>query len=147
MKLTPILFLLTLLFGCKQQTVIRLEPLSPISYTFGSDSLSNRIDYFYMKGDLVFDKAGYRQFKEQIEHHAAQVPTSEYALYSIYVYRETDVLGKAYTQGKAGLEGHRVDMVSYIRYAKGVPDIFYIIRDGEVVYDVLTEQGLSFDFE
>jgi hypothetical protein len=100
-----------------------------------------------MKGDLAFDKKGYGQLKEQIVRYVDQVPVGEYGLYSIYVYRETDVLGETYVQGKAGLEGHRKDMVSYIRYTKGVPDIFYVIKDGEVVYDVLTEQGLSFDFE
>lgn len=144
-----LIILLTLFVACIQNKSedFQLVALSPITYEFKAGENKNRIDYFYVEGNFSYDNADYERLKKKIDEKTSTIDTKNYQLYSVYIYRKTEVLNQQYKEGKEGLDGHNQDLIAYIRYEKGNRDIFYIIEKGNVVYDVLSNKEEDFEFE
>lgn len=124
----------------------QLQGLSPVSYEFHSGKDRNRIDYFYMEGDFVYAVSGYNALKKKVDEKAQDIDAGNYFLYSIYIYRETDIINKKYKDGKVGLDGQNRNLIAYARYRNGKADIFYMIKEAVVVYDALSDQKADFEF-
>ncbi|AKK73011.1 hypothetical protein OK18_10650 [Chryseobacterium gallinarum] len=144
-----LIILFTIFVACIQNKSedFQLTALSPVTYEFKARENKNRIDYFYAKGNLSYNTATYEKLKKAIDDKTASVPIKGYHLYSIYVYKQTDVINKQYKGGKEGLDGHNADLLAYVRYSGGKPDIFYITENGNVIYDMLSGKEENFEFD
>lgn len=141
--------LLTLFVSCHEHESkdFSFSPLHPVTYEFKAGQKFNRIDYFYVDGAFSYKNSDYEKLQNKIDKKIAIVPTTNYDLYSVYIYKKTDVINKTYTGGREGLDGRHQDIIAYIRYSEGHPDIFYIIQKGNVVYDLLSGQREDFEFD
>jgi hypothetical protein len=144
-----LIILLTLFVACIQNKSedFQLVALSPITHEFKAGENKNRIDYFYVEGNFSYNTSEYEKLKKKVDEKATGLNIQNYHLYSIYIYRKTEVLNQQYKDGKEGLDGHNQDLIAYIRYEKGNRDIFYITEKGNVVYNVLTNKEEDFEFD
>ena len=124
-----------------------IEPLYPFNYEFeGEKEKLNRIDYYYISGDFQYNTADYDKLKKIIEAQRQSLKT-DYYLYSIYVFHETDELNESYNKPREYFAAKYKDMAAYIRYKNGVKNIFYILKDSYVIYDYLKTEKVDFEFE
>jgi gluconate kinase len=139
--------LLLLCIACTQKTKdYQLERLPPITYEFNAKEKKNRIDYFYIEGDFLRNTSGYNELKMKMGEKLRDVDMRNYFLYSVYIYRKTEIINKKYNGGRDNLNRHHQDLLAYARYKNGKLDIFYILEKGNVVYDVLSNKEESFEF-
>lgn len=140
---------LYVLFACglaptREKENIRLIPLSPYSHEFTHQGKKCRIDYF-------FTAAGYREQKDFRESFYQAIKTvksedsSEYDLYSLYVYEETDKINENFAGDMNDLRDGGYDnyLMSYTRWNKDELDISYIIESGRVVFDMTKNEPVS----
>ncbi len=124
-----------------------IEPLYPFNYEFeGEKDKLNRIDYYYISGDFQYNTADYDKLEKIIEAQKQSLKT-DYYLYSIYVFHETDELNESYNKTREYFGAKYKDMAAYIRYKNGVKNIFYILKDSYVIYDYLKTEKVDFEFE
>lgn len=124
-----------------------IKPLYPFNYEFeGEKDKLNRIDYYYISGDFQYNKSDYDRLQKMIEAKRQSIET-DYYLYSIYVFHETDELNESYNKPREYFGAKYKDMASYIRYKNGVKNIFYILKDSYVIYDYLKNEKVDFEFE
>ncbi len=144
-----LIILFALFVACIQNKSedFRLAALNPVTYEFKAGEHKNRIDYFYAEGHFSYTPLEYEKLKQKINEKTAAADVKSYHLYSIYIYKETDVINQKYTGGKAGLDGHNNDLIAYVRYNQGTMDIFYITEKGNVVYDMLSGKEERFEFD
>ncbi|MEY8758758.1 hypothetical protein [Chryseobacterium tongliaoense] len=144
-----LIILFTLFVACIQNKSedFQLKALSPITHEFKAGEYKNRIDYFYIEGNFSYNIPEYEELKKKIDEKTATVNTKDYRLYSVYIYKETDVINQQYKGGKEGLDGHNRDLTAYVRYSEGKADIFYITEKGNVVYDMLSGKKEDFEFD
>lgn len=70
------------------------------------------------------------------------------SVHSIYVYRATGDIGKQFTGSADILRGqHARQLLSFTRWTGEQLDIFYLIDDGAVVYDLLEDKPVSPNWE
>ena len=130
-----------------QKENFELKPLHPYTYEFeGEKDKLNRIDYYYISGDFQYNTADYDKLKKIIEAQRQSLKT-DYYLYSIYVFHETDELNESYNKTREYFGAKYKDMAAYIRYKNGVKNIFYILKDSYVIYDYLKTEKVDFEFE
>ncbi|SFC44240.1 hypothetical protein [Kaistella jeonii] len=126
----------------------KLNSLPPTTYEFKSEGKNNRIDYWFSEGDFVYQKKEYIKLKAIVAEKADSVTDLQgYTLYSMYIYKKTDILNANYDKGREGLDGHNQDLLAYIRFNKGKMDVFYILKDGNVIYDAVSGKAENFEFE
>ncbi|MBK1894233.1 hypothetical protein [Chryseobacterium paridis] len=144
-----LIILLTLFVACIQNKSedFQLVALPPVTYEFKAGENKNRIDYFYADRNFSYDNNEYEKLKKKVDEKTGNINTQDYNLYSVYIYKKTDVLNNEYKGGKEGLDGHNQDLIAYIRYEKGNRDIFYVIEKGNVLYNVLTNKEENFEFD
>lgn len=131
----------------KQNQDFNLFKLPPNSYEFKVHDNTNRIDYFYLDGIFKYDIDGYRKIEKKIGESISTKDMNRYHLYPIYIYNKTDLLNDGYTNGKEGLDGHNNELITYIRYKDGKPDIFYIVKNGNVIFDGIKNEKANFEFD
>ncbi|KUJ50307.1 hypothetical protein [Chryseobacterium sp. JAH] len=144
-----LIILFTLFVACIQNKSedLQLIALSPKTYEFKAGENKNRIDYFFSEGNFSYNSSGYENLRNKIDEKIKEVNVKEYHLYSVYIYKETGVINKEYKNGREGLDGHNQDLLAYLRYSEGKMDIFYIIDQGNVMYDKLSDKEESFQFD
>lgn len=144
-----LIILFTLFVACIQNKSedLQLFALSPKTYEFKAGENKNRIDYFFAEGNFSYNSSGYENLRNKIDEKIKEVNVKEYHLYSVYIYKETGVINKEYKNGREGLDGHNQDLLAYLRYSEGKMDIFYIIDQGNVMYDKLSDKEESFQFD
>ena len=144
-----LIILFTLFVACIQNKSedLQLIALSPKTYEFKAGENKNRIDYFFAEGNFSYNSSGYENLRNKIDEKIKEVNVKEYHLYSVYIYKETGVINKEYKNGREGLDGHNQDLLAYLRYSEGKMDIFYIIDQGNVMYDKLSDKEESFQFD
>lgn len=147
MKNLIILFTLFVAYIQNKSQDFQLIALSPITYVFKAGENKNRIDYFYAEGNVLYNSSEYEILKKKVDEKTAHINLQNYNLYSIYIYKKTDILNNQYKGGKQNLDGHNQDLIAYVRYSQGKPDIFYIIEKGNVVYDELSGKEENFEFD
>lgn len=124
-----------------------INPLKPYSYEFvGENASLNRIDYFYLSGKLDYNKNFYKELQKTVYDKEKEIKNN-YNLYSIYIYRETEELNASYNEPRESFDGKNKDLIAYIRFAENINDIFYIIKDGKVIYDCVEDSPMSFEFD
>jgi len=114
---------------------------------FRRGAYNNRIDYLYVENNFYFEKDTYQKLKDKIEEKHMQLLDGKYQLSSFYIYKKTDVINEHYNKGTVGLDGHNRDLLAYVRYGNGKMDIFYVLKDGNVIYDLLQNRQEGFEFE
>jgi hypothetical protein len=145
---------ISILFSCDQispnikKEPINLVSLSPHTYEFSNQNGRNRIDYFFIEKDYDKD-AKFRENLYNLLNKKQQVnATSDYNLYSIYVYKKTSKINEKFTGSSEDLRGvYDNNLISYSRWNKGNIDIFYFIEDGEVVFDMIKSERVSPSWE
>ncbi|MEH3112345.1 hypothetical protein [Pedobacter terrae] len=144
-----LLFLLFLTTACKDREPknLELKPLSPVTYEFTSGASTNRIDYFYISDGFSYQKSYYTILEKKVQQKIKKVNLKAYNLYSAYIYQQSAILNGKYNGGRAGLEGQSNKLFAYIRYQQNHTDIFYLIRDGNVVYNLLSQKEEHFEFD
>ena len=144
-----LIILFTLFVACIQNKSedLQLVALSPKTYEFKAGENKNRIDYFFAEGNFSYNTSEYENLRNKIDEKIKDVNVKEYHLYSVYIYKETGIINKEYKNGREGLDGHNKDLLAYLRYSEGRMDIFYIIDQGNVVYDKLSGKEESFEFD
>ena len=144
-----LIILLTLLAACTQDEPkdFQLAVLAPVTSEFSTGADRNRIDYFYVSGNFSYKKEAYEKLKKKIQKEITNLQLNKYHLYSVYVYKETNVIGKNFSGEREALDGHTQDMLAYVRFNKGKIDVFYITDKGKVVYDLLLKREENFEFE
>ncbi|MGJ1263869.1 hypothetical protein [Sphingobacterium spiritivorum] len=149
MRIKKFLLLFVVITGCAAQKKgdFELKDLVSAGYEFEKEGNTNRIDYLYADGDFSYRPEEYKLLKRKAEEKKAGLSRKEYALHSLYIYKKTDIINQHYGEGKEGLDGHNRDLIAYIRYNANKMDICYIIEEGNVVYDVVTDQRENFEFE
>ncbi len=124
---------------------MELIPLSPYTYTFDNDHEHNRIDYYFMDMDFSYNEKSYRVLKDEIQ---TLIPAkSKFHLFSIYIYKKTEILNANYDKGKEWLDGQNQDLIAYLRFSEDALDIYYILKDGFVIYDGMQNEKVNFEFE
>lgn len=126
---------------------IEIKPLSPFHNEFiDHEGSLNNIDYFYISDNNSLNNLFYKQLEDIITDHQKNI-LSKYKFYSIYIYKKTDELNKNYKKDKNSFDGHNKDLIAYIRFENKKLDIFYIIVDGNVTYDMIEKKETDFEFE
>ncbi len=127
----------------KQQTSIHIEPLSPYRHAFTGHYGNSRADYFFSsRGD--WRDARYRARLADIVRATAGDAPRDLDLYSLYVYEKTATLNAGFDGDAGALRGvHDTDLISYARWNHGNMDVFYLIEDGNVVHDMLTDEAVD----
>lgn len=131
----------------KKKGDFNLVKLPPNSYTFKVDNKANRIDYFYVAGRFSYNLEDYKKLQNMINEKSKELSLNDYKFCSVYIYNKTDTLNDSYSNGKEGLDGHNKDLIAFIRYDNGKQDIFYILKDGNVIYDLQTGKESDFEFD
>lgn len=126
------------------QKKFELEPLTSIKYEFTTDGNKNRIDYFFIDGNFLYKKEYYDEIEQQIRKY---YPSEKKHLYSIYIYNKTDEINESFNKEREWLDGENNNLVAYIRLKEGVKDIFYILKEGSVVYDAIENKETDFEFD
>ncbi|MET0029299.1 MAG: hypothetical protein ABW101_16840 [Candidatus Thiodiazotropha sp.] len=123
---------------------MQLHPLSPITYLFDSEAGTNRIDYFFIDSDNISDARFRDALQQQVEIAHTQLTDKNYDISSVYVYRRTSNLNHEFSGDAEALRGvFDNDIISYSRWNKGQLDIFYILDDGKVVFNLLTNESVD----
>lgn len=131
----------------KKKEDFNLVKLPPNSYTFKVNDKANRIDYFYAEGSFSYDLEDYKKLQNMINEKSKELSLNDYKFCSVYIYNKTNTLNDNYSNGKEGLDGHNKDLIAFIRYDNGKQDIFYILKDGNVIYDLQTGKESDFEFD
>jgi hypothetical protein len=156
MKVVILAFFALLLVACNSeqtnsQTDIGLHPISPVTYAFKDPApevkLLNRADFFYSDTKIDLTAKSQKALFEHVKTQKNKI-TANYNALSIYVYKKTDKLNETYKGNFDDLKGvHDNDLISYTRWVNGNMDIFYIIKDGNVVYDMVENASVTPPFE
>ncbi|EKT3967189.1 hypothetical protein NTJ12_002271 [Flavobacterium psychrophilum] len=126
---------------------IEIMPLSPFHHEFkDQDGKLDNIDYFYLSADYTLNSQFNKQLEEIIINRQKNID-SKYKFYSIYIYRKTDELNENSKKDKTSFDGYNNDLLAYIRFENKKLDIFYIIDDGNVIYDIIDKKETDFEFE
>lgn len=122
---------------------MELTPLSPYKHTFSGQYGNSRADYFFSsRGD--WRDAGYRARLVDLVRNTAGDAPKDFDSYSLYVYEKTATLNAGFDGDADALRGvHDADLISFTRWTRGKMDIFYLIEDGDVVYDVLEDEAIN----
>ncbi|MCU7918077.1 MAG: hypothetical protein KZQ95_06920 [Candidatus Thiodiazotropha sp. (ex Epidulcina cf. delphinae)] len=126
---------------------MQLKALSPNTYEFSNDTGKYRVDYFYL--DTVYRAdPGFREaLRALVEKAHAKVPPA-YDVSSIYVYRKTEMLNQDFSGNADALRGvYDNDLVSYSRWNQQAIDVFYLIDEGNVVFDLISNEAVSVPWE
>lgn len=118
-----------------------LQPLSPRTYEFDCDPTHRcRTDFFFVEAPTQLDQVAKQALRVAMLEHPAEKKNT-YQLYSVYVYRRTEVLNDAYVDEERSLRGgHLAQLLAYARWRDDVLDIQYLIDHGEVVFDLLRNE-------
>lgn len=143
-------FISCLLLACGQTSnpsadnkPMRLTPLPPYHHVFSNQSGNHRIDYFFVEGDRRRDARFREELQRLVKAEQSKAPPTD-GFYSIYVYQKTAALNEGFTGGVDGLRGvYDGDLISYSRWNSSEMDIFYIIDQGNVVFDMLKNREVS----
>lgn len=128
-----------------QDSVFELKPLSPYIYEFkGRNDSNNRIDYYFVEGEYTLNTKFYNQIESKIK--ALDPEVADYNLYSFYIYKKTASLNADSNLQKEDFDGRNRDLIAYIRFNESKHDIFYILKEGHVIYDARKKEKISFDF-
>lgn len=139
-----------LLFSCntnKKMQNIKIEPLSPYHYEFrDSDNNLDKIDYYFLKGDFQVNDNLKRKLQDFITNYS-KTNTKTYTYNSLYIYKETEELNNDYKGDKSSFDGLNKELIAYVRFNNNQLDIFYILEEGNVVFDLIKNQETNFEFE
>lgn len=139
-----------LLFSCntnKKMQNIKIEPLSPYHYEFrDSDNNLDKIDYYFLKGDFQVNDNLKKELQDFITNYS-KTNTKTYAYNSLYIYKETEELNNDYKGDKSSFDGLNKELIAYVRFNNNQLDIFYILEEGNVVFDLIKNQETNFEFE
>lgn len=125
---------------------IEINKLLPSGYEFiGQNGEKNKIDYYYLKGDLVYDTTQYLQIRDFIDSNVSE--QDNYSTYSVYIYKESELINEGFEKDLKWLDGKNEDIISYVRFQDGQNDMFYILKKGKVVYDLILNEKQDFEFE
>ncbi|SFA54184.1 hypothetical protein SAMN04488511_11352 [Pedobacter suwonensis] len=141
-----LLLVLTACNNSKQQN-FELKPLNPDVQQFKSGTNNNRIDYFYIRGNFFYKKSTYALLGDKVNRKINSAILPDYDFYSVYVYRDLDLPNKKDGGGINTFDGQNKNLVAYIRYKRGHMDIFYIINNGNVVYNLISGKEMDFEFD
>ena len=86
----------------------------------------------------------YNQIESKIK--ALDPEVADYNLYSFYIYKKTASLNADSNLQKEDFDGRNRDLIAYIRFNESKHDIFYILKEGHVIYDARKKEKISFDF-
>lgn len=130
-----------------QKDSFSLKILSPYTYEFEGESGSlNRIDYFYLDGSFNYNTLFYKELKKSADQIHENIE-KDYKVYSIYIYKKTKELNASYNKPREFFDGKNKDIIAYIRFTDTINDIFYIIKEGAIVYDKVENKLLNFEFD
>ncbi len=135
----------------KKQSKITLHPLSPYTHEFKDKApgkyTMDRADFFYTDAEKYLSEGEQKQLFDVVKTQKDKI-TSNYNALSIYVYKATDKLNPTYKGSFEDIKGvYDNDLLSYTRWMNGKMDIFYIIKDGNVVYDMAENKDVKPPFE
>jgi len=144
-----LIILLLVLAACKngKRQNFELKPLRRNVQEFKSGKNRNRIDYFYVKGNFTYEKLNYALLEKKVKTELNSAVVQDYDLYSLYIYRDADLSQKKYDGAVNTFDGQNEKLVAYIRYKQGKMDIFYIIKNGKVVFDLISGNEEYFEFD
>ena len=149
---TSIILLSSILISCNsnkkmENQNIEITPLSPFHHEFiDQNGKLNNIDYYYMSGNYSSNDEFNKQLEDIIISRQKNI-SSKYNFFSIYVYRKTKEINENYKKDKNLFDGHNNDLIAYIRFEEKKLDMFYIIEEGIVTYDLLNKKETNFEFE
>jgi len=130
-----------------EQNEIALQPLSPYSYEFAdprdsSGHAKNRNDYYFTNSAPDDDSSLVAGLQKELDGKMAT--GKDFNLHSVYIYRESSQLNASFKGTGDDLKGvHDNDLIAYFRSKNGVTDIFYLIKNGNIVYDALEHKALE----
>ena len=132
-----------------QKRATKLIPLSPYERTFSSKRYGKvGIAYFFVtkRGDW-HDSAYRKKLLKSVRQKAGKRPEN-YDLYSLYIYEKTEKLNKSFHGNADELHGiYDAHLVAFVRWHHAKPDLFYLLLDGNVVYDIVEDIALSWEFD
>ncbi len=127
---------------------VQLRPLSPFTQYFDAPTGKGRSTYYYVEPPVQLDAAFRRRLQSAIETKEKTDGNATMSVHSIYVYRATGDIGKQFTGSADILRGqHARQLLSFTRWTGEQLDIFYLIDDGAVVYDLLEDKPVSPNWE
>jgi hypothetical protein len=148
------LWLVSPLFSCDSNLsappgaeAMRLHALSPYVHEFANETGKYRIDYYYIDAADPANVEFREQLRVLVEEAHARLPRTD-GVSSIYVYRRTETLNRNFAGNAEALSGvYDKDLVSYSRWNEQDIDIFYLVEDGLVVFDLLSDRAVSEPWE
>jgi hypothetical protein len=153
-RILSCIFIVSLLSSCDinpstnwSAEKMRLYPLSPKHIEFSNDTGNYRIDYYYINGADISDIQFREKLREQVDKEHAKLPKA-YDVSSIYIYQKTETLNENFAGNAEALRGvYDNDLVSYSRWNKQDGDVFYLIENGNVVFDMILNEEISTPWE
>lgn len=135
--------------GVKASRPAQLRPLSPFTQYFDVQTTGKgRNTYYYVEPPSHIDAAFRHRLRSAVEAAEKTEGNQYISLHSIYVYRATSDIGKQFTGSADVLRGqHAKQLLSFARWSGEQLDIFYLIDDGAVVFDLLEDKPVSPSWE
>lgn len=129
------------------QAILHLTALSPYNYEFSNANGYHRIDYFFVQTADRLNPTFRQHLYEAVINEKAKLD-STYDLCSIYVYEKSGQLNERFSGSQDQLRGvYDNALISYSRWQKNQLDIFYIIQQGNAVFDLLKNKAIEPPFE
>lgn len=122
-----------------------LKPLSPFKHEFITGNQHNRADCYYLGGNFHFEEDYYQELKKKIDKIYVSIGYKHF--YSVYIYKKTENINHLSQHNKSWLDGENKNLLAFIRFNTGVNDIFYILKDGTVLYDMIEKKETNFEFD
>jgi hypothetical protein len=125
----------------------KIHPLSPYHYKFNdTDDNLNNINYYFLSGTFEIDENLKKLLKDFIDDYSKN-ENDNYAYNSVYIYKETNFLNENYKGDKSSFDGRNKELIAYVRFNYKEIDIFYLLDQGNVIFDFVKNKEVDFEFE
>ncbi|MFD2907365.1 hypothetical protein ACFSX9_01315 [Flavobacterium ardleyense] len=145
-----LLVIIILLFSCNKNNKtpnLEIEALSPYHYEFkDSDGNLDNINYYFLKGDFQIDEHLKKHVKDFIYSYGKS-QKGVYVFNSVYIYKETAFLNTNYKGNEGSFDGSNNDLIAYARFDNNQLDVFYLLDEGNVIFDIIKNKEVDFEFQ
>lgn len=151
-QIASLLMLLAACGGCRPSEQnsalnlppLQLHPLSPFTQYFDIPTGKGSNTYYYVEPPEQLDAAFRHRLRSAVEAAEKTNASKIMTVHSIYVYRAIGSIGKDFNGSVEMLRGHHArQLLSFARWTDEQLDIFYIIDNGQVVFDLLEDKPVS----
>jgi hypothetical protein len=127
---------------------LALKELHPFRHEFMGGLEKTNLDeirYYYLEGEYKINE----DFKKKIKTIALAkigVIDKKYEFSSIQIYQKNKTINENFRSNKDISSSHNKYLVAFIRFNRAKMDIFYLLEDGNVIFDLVENRSEDFEF-